>query len=150
MLVRSLVLPAFTYSESVYSTNLSASNVRSLERAFSACVRFVYSLRRYDSTREYIGGILGCSLMTYLKQRRCCFIHAMSRSEQPPYLFEKLCIGRSSRNRVFVIPRHSSAQYNRSFFVRAVSDYNSIPMGVKSLVSQSGFDRASREYFNAR
>lgn len=52
MLVRSLIVPAFTYGECIYSTNLSAGHVRSLERAFSACVRFVYGLRRYDSTNE--------------------------------------------------------------------------------------------------
>ena len=39
-LVKSLIVPLFTYAESVYSTNLQAGDIHIVERAFSACVRF--------------------------------------------------------------------------------------------------------------
>lgn len=147
MLVKSLVLPAFTYGDSIYSTNLSALSVRSLEGAFNACVRFVYRLRRYDSTRDYVDKLLGCPIMTYLKRRRCSFLHGLALTREPGFLYDKLSIGTSARSRLFVIPRHVSAQYNRSFFVRTVSDYNSIPSRIKRLTSLSGFNSACRECF---
>lgn len=147
MLVKSLILPAFTYGDSVYSTNLSATAIRSLEGAFSACVRFVYRLRRYDSTRDYVNGILGCSLMTYLKLRRCAVIYNVAKRRLPGFLYERLSVGSSVRNRRFILPRHSSEQYNRSFFVRAVTDYNSIPVHVRELSTVARFNDASMTYF---
>lgn len=146
MLVKSLIMPAFTYGECVYSTNLSVSDVRSLERAYSACVRFVYGLRRYDSTRRYVSKVLGCPLMSYIKHRRCCAVHSIAKLNAPSYLSDKLVRGTSSRSAVFVIPRHSSRQYNRSFFVRAVSDYNSLPVEVRKIGSVAGFGRACLDY----
>lgn len=148
-LVKSLVIPAFTYGECVYSSNLSAVDLRSLERAFSACVRFVYRLRRYDSTRDYTNGILGAPITTYLRQRRCSALHSIIKTRMPSYLFDKLCHGSSVRSGVFLIPRHSSTQYNRSFFVRTVSDYNAIPTSVRALYSLPGFSRACLARFSA-
>lgn len=145
MLVKALIVPAFTYGECVYSTNLSAAEIRSLERAFSACVRFVYGLRRYDSTRDYVSKIFGCSLMTYIKQRRCSAVHSIVKSKAPVYLSDKLTHGSSSRSCVFIIPMHSSRQYNRSFFVRTVSDYNSLPVNVRKIGSIARFSKACLE-----
>lgn len=147
LLVKSLVLPAFTYGQSVYCTNLSASAIKSLERAFSACVRFAYRLRRYDSTRGYDSRILGCSLMTYLRAQRCAVVYSLCRRRKPEFLFERLCVGSSARSGNFVLPRHSSVQYNRSFFVRTVADYNSLPVRVRGLPSVTRFNDASAAFF---
>ncbi len=146
MLVKSLVVPAFTYGECVYSTNLSVADVKSLERAFSACVRFVYGLRRYDSTRDYVNKVFGCSLMTYIRQRRCTVLYSIIKSKAPSYLVDKLTRGSSSRNDVFLLPRHLSRQYNRSFFVRTVSDYNSLPASVKRIDSVAAFGKACLDH----
>lgn len=148
MLVKSLVIPAFTYGECVYSTNLDAVDVRSLDKAFSACVRFVHGLRRYDSTRGFENGIFGCSLMTYIRQRRCSALHSIIKYEAPSYLFSKLTRGSSSRSNVLMLPRHLSRQYNRSFFVRTVSDYNSLPVSVRCINTAKGFGKACLDCFN--
>lgn len=149
MLVKSLVLPAFTYGDSVYSTNLSASAVRSLNGAFSACLRFAYRLRRYDSTSRYVNGILGCPLMAYLRLRCCSVIYNVAKRQEPRFLYERLCEGSSRRNRNYILPRHKSVQYNRSFFVRAVADFNSLPVHVRGLPSVASFNDASKAYFQA-
>ena len=146
MLVKTLIVPAFTYGECIYSTNISAVDVKSLERAFSACVRFVYGLRRYDSTRDYVNRVLGCSLMTYTRYRRCSALHKVVKSEAPPYLFDKLVRGSSSRSNVLLVPRHLTTQYNRSFFVKTVSDYNSLPADVRRINSNAGFGKACLDY----
>lgn len=107
----------------------------------------MYGLRRYDSTNEYNGKVLGCPLMAYIKHRRCCALHRIAKYRAPSYLFDKLSRGSSSRSNVFVIPRHSSHQYNRSFFVRSVSDYNSLPIDVRKIDSVSGFGEACLNQF---
>lgn len=134
----------------MYSTNLRACDVRALERAYSACVRFVYGLRHYDSTREYIDKVLGCPIMTYIKHRKCSIVYSLSKSRMPAYLYEKLRRGNSLRNDIFFLPRHSSTQYNKSFFVRAVSDYNSLPVEIKRLNSVHKFSKACIEYLKSR
>lgn len=149
VLVKTLIVPAFTYGECVYSTNLSAADQRMLERAFSACVRFVHGLRRYDSTRGLVDTVLGCSLMTYLRQRRCTALHGIVRSGLPLYLFDKLVPGTSTRSGVFVLPRHSTRQYNCSFFVRTLSDYNSLPASVRSISATKRFSEACLAHLNA-
>lgn len=146
-LVKSLIIPLFTYGESVYSTNLQAGDVQAVERVFSACVRFVFRLRRYDSTQGFAERLLGCSIFDYLRYRQCVFLHSVSISKTPDYLYSKLHLGRSARNRLFVLPRNASLQYNRSFFVRSVSYYNSLPEGLKRVGSVASFKRM---YFESR
>jgi len=150
LLVKLLVIPAFTYGECVYSTNLSAAHERSLERAFSACVRFAYRLGRYDSTRRYAHKLLGAPILTYLKQRRCSALHSLVRNKEPSYLVNKLVRGSSSRSGVFVIPRHCTGQYNDSFFVSTIRDYNSVPLAIRKLNSATRFSRACLDCFTAR
>lgn len=146
-LVKSLIVPLFTYADSVYSTNLQAGDIRAIERAFSACVRFVYRLRRYDSTEGFKERLLGCSIFDYLRYRQCLFLHNLMMRKTPNYLYSKLQRGQSSRNLIFVLPRNVSLQYNRSFFVRSVSNYNSLPESLKRLSSIVSFRRA---YFESR
>ena len=150
LLVRLLVIPAFTYGECVYSTNLSAVDERSLERAFSACIRFAYRLRRYDSTRCYVDKLLGAPILTFLKQRRCSALHALVVNKEPSYLFGKLTRGNSSRSGVFVVPRHCTAQYNDSFFVSTLRDYNSLPLCMRKLNSATKFSRDCLDHLHAR
>lgn len=146
-LIKSLIIPLFTYAESVYSTNLQAGDIQAIERAFSACVRFVYRLRRYDSTEGFNERLLGCSIFDYLRYRQCLFLHNLTIRKTPNYLYSKLQRGRSSRNLIFVLPRNTSLQYNRSFFVRSVSNYNSLPESLKRLSSIVSFKGA---YFESR
>lgn len=147
MLVKSLILPLFTYCDAVYSTNLNAVTVRVLERAFSACVRFVFALSRRDSVNEYVNRIVGCPLVEFLKYRRTVCMHKLLISKEPDYLFDKLQI--SMRSKTIILPRHFSSQYNKSFFVSAAVSYNALPNAVKLCHRLGSFKRRCFECYAA-
>jgi len=67
---------------------------------------------------DYIDRVVGCNLMEYLKFRRLIFIFELLKNESPDYLFAKL--SRSARSDVLILHRHSTSQYNKSFFVSSV------------------------------
>lgn len=129
MLVKSLIIPLFTYCDSVYSTNLDADSVRVLTCAFSACTRFVFAIGRRCSVNEHLNRVVGCPIIEYLKYRRLVFVFKLIMNKAPKYLYDKL--QPSTRSNVLILPRHSTAQYNKSFFVNAVSSYNALPTIVK-------------------
>lgn len=137
MMVKSLIMPLFTYCDAVYSSNLKAKSIRVLERVFAACVRFVFGIGRRDSTDEFINRILGCSLMDFLKYRSLVMVFKLVMKEAPQYLLRS--IKPSTRSNQLIIPQHSTTQYNKSFFVKAVSRYNLLPNSVKCSQSLATF-----------
>lgn len=137
MLIKSLIMPLFTYCDSVYSSNLKVKSIRVLEKVFAACVRFVFTIGRRDSTDEFINRILGCPLIHFLKYRSLVFVYKLIMKEAPQYLIRN--IKPSTRSNQLIIPQHSTSQYNKSFFVNAVSRYNLLPNIVKCSQSLSSF-----------
>lgn len=138
MLVKSLILPLFTYCGSVYSTILSSKSIQVVERAFAACVRFVFGIRRRGSTSEHLHRILGCSIMEFLKYRSISIFKLLA-DKLPGYLHDNLY--QSRRSSLLIIPRHTSSQYNKSFFVDVVSEFNMLPNAMKRASTLSSFKR---------
>lgn len=97
MLVESLILLLFTYCDSVYTTKFRVNACRNLERAFDAYTRFGVALKRRDRTQPYCGLPSSSSI-----------------------------VGERSWSRVLILPRHSTSQYNKSFFVSAAVCYNAM------------------------
>lgn len=85
MLVKSLAIPLFTYCDVVYTTNLDSKSKGIIDKAFAACVRFVYRIKRFDSTRDYLNRILGCGLAKYHEYRQLVFMHGILQTN--PKLF---------------------------------------------------------------
>lgn len=54
-LVQAVVVPFLTYCDVVYYTGLSAAQKEQLNRGFKAAVRFVYNLRKRESTAAVRG-----------------------------------------------------------------------------------------------
>lgn len=148
MLVKSLILPLFTYCGSIYSTNLSATSIQVVERAFAACVRFVFGIRRRGSISEHLYRILGCSIMEFLKFRSIVCIFKLLAEKSPGYLYNNFQPSR--RSSLLIIPRHTSSQYNKSFFVKAVSEFNLLPNAIKQTSSLASFKRRCFEYLTRR
>lgn len=145
MLVKSLILPLFTYCGSVYSSNLNAKSILVVERAFAACVRFVFGIRRRGSTSEHVNRILGCSILEFLKYRSLILVFKLLIDKLPSYLFDNL--HQSRRSSLLIIPRHTTSQYNKSFFVHVVSEFNRLPNGVKQSGSLASFKRRCFDHF---
>lgn len=54
--------------------NCDAQSKAKLECCFKACTRFIYNLRRFDSTAPYDRTIIGCSLHVHYKLRMSIFL----------------------------------------------------------------------------
>lgn len=130
-LVKSLLLPHFIYCDAVFFDGLTASDRKVLERAFNACLRFAFNLKKRQSVRGYEDKILGCGLMQYLSQHTLAFIHGLILRKAPGYLFSKVRMLRSSRTFGISVPLAVTRRAHDSLFVSGVARYNLLPVRVK-------------------
>ena len=142
-LVKSLLLPHFTYCDAVYVDGLIASDKKSIERAFNACVRFAFGLKKRQSIRNYSDRILGCDIMQYLSCYTLMFIHNLILRKVPEYLYSKVMHSRSDKTFGLNIPSTSTARTLNSMFVSGISRYNRLPIDVRSTASMDTFRRLS-------
>lgn len=140
-LVKSLLIPLFTYCDVVFGAGLDAVSKRLLIRAFNACVRYVFRLRRFASVGEFSSRILGCSILSYLDLRMCTFLHSLLRRREPSYLFTCITAGRSARAEHLIVPRHCTSFLAGSLFVGGIILWNALPVALRRIVSTSSFRR---------
>lgn len=145
LLVRSLLLPHLTYCCPVFG-QLSASSRKIFEKAFNACVRFVYGVGRYQSVSIHADRLLGSDLFVYFDFLASSFLHRVITSKQPEYVYDNLSFGVSNRTRNLILPRNDRDVMNGSLFVRGISKYNALPAAVKSVFSITGFKRVCKAY----
>lgn len=87
-LVKSLLIPLVTSSDSVLPAGLDANAKKMLQRASNACVSYIYKLKHIGSVRNDSHRILGCEILTYLEYRTCCVqIFKLVRSGLPNYIW---------------------------------------------------------------
>lgn len=108
-----------------------------LRRVFHACVRYVFDLRKFDHLSGYKNLLLGCSLEEFFEIQIHLAVHNILKTSQPKYLSEKLIPLSSSRLNNLALPPNKIKRFNKSFFVRGVSLWNSLPACVKSCSSSS-------------
>ena len=65
--------------------------------------------------------------------------------KEPDYLFNNLQL--STRSNVIILPRHSTSQYNKSFFVSAANAYNMLPNATKLCSTLASFKKRCSEHF---
>lgn len=148
-LVKSLLIPHFTYCCPVFANNLDSHSKQTLQKAFKACTRYVYGLRRFDSTNEHRKHILGCEILDFLDYRSACFLHNLVLSRTPSYLHNKLSFSRSHRTLNMNVQMVGSRAHN-SLLVRGVVRYNSLPIHVKRTSTISAFRSKCLDYFCCR
>lgn len=140
-LVQSVLLPFFTYCDVVYHPGLSVSLKQQLDRCFKAAVRFVYGLRRLDSTAGLRNTILGHDLQTNYRNRICCFMRHGYYRMLPRYLLQHLQQGTQERTRSFVIPRHTTSQ-RKSVLITGALTWNELPLHIKQQPTITSFKTA--------
>lgn len=107
LLVKSLLIPHFTYCDVLfghtgYAQNAHMSNdFRRLTIAFNACVRNVHILRKYDHTSHLHNALLQYSLKDLYRLHTSVFTFKIWKTKIPPYLNKNLCFGRSTRLGIF-------------------------------------------------
>lgn len=94
-LVQTVVMPFFLYCDVVFYPGLSAALRMQLHRCFKSAVRFIYGLRRRDTTQGLRHTILGCDLPAYYHHRICCFMYNAYCGILPDYIEQHTARGRN-------------------------------------------------------
>ena len=137
-LILSLIMPHISYGSVVYCCPDAASKEK-LERVFRACIRYLHRLKRRDSVEELASTITGVELEVYLKMRLLLFLHKIIHIRHPSYIFSMIHFSSSQRTRGLVPPVHRRLVMDRSFSVKAVQAWNSLPNPLKLIESRNAF-----------
>lgn len=140
-LVQAVIVPFFTYCDTVYFPGLSAALREQLHRGFKSALRFVHNLRRRDTTVALRNSIMGHDLPDNYQLRVCCFMKKAFEGTLPDYIMQHLQRGRQERTAGFIIPRHTTSS-GKSVLVHGASCWNSLPMAIKREARFNPFKRA--------
>lgn len=146
-LFKALILPHFISCDFLL-TQASSLFFNKLKVALNSCIRFVFNLTRFQHVSHLQAKLIGCPFENFGKMRCCLLIFQLLKSRQPDYLFSKLRPLRNTRCQKFSMPRHRTAKYGYSFFVRGVATWNSLPNNLTLQTSEAAFRRECIEYFN--
>lgn len=150
ILAKMLLLPHLDYCSVVFYYGLDSESWKVLNGSIKAIVRYVYGLKRFDSTESFVHRFLGCSLDTFFKVRAMSFLYKLDCLGQPAYLKDILFRGQSNRSRQLVIPRSELAVGRKTLFVQGLIDWNSIPVRTRMVNSLNIFRKACVDLFNRR
>lgn len=147
-LVQAVVIPIFTYCDVVYHHGLSAALKEQLNRCFKAAVRFVYNLRRRETTAAVRNSILGHDLQANYHLRTCCLLKRGFDGNLPDYLQQHLVHGQQERTRNLIIPAHSTSS-GKSLLIAGASCWNNLPVDLKIKPTLSQFKSALLRHIRA-
>lgn len=147
-LVKQLILPLITYSESIYC-KLDSISLHKILVAFNYATRYVYGINRFDHVSEWSKELLGCNLTTHLNMRNLCFLHNLIINKSPSYLYEKLQFSQSKRSFMLIIPKHNLLNTTRFFFIHTIKLWNSLPSHIKRICNQDKFKTEIAEHFKS-
>lgn len=148
MLVKTLLLPHFTYCDSVMC-DMDADSKHKLQVAMNACVRFAFNLKRRDHISTQEVSVLGCSYPNFRKYKLCLMLRSILISKQPDYLYEHLKLARSVRNPSLILPYAIRSVLRDSFFTQVVSLWNLLPLDLKRKMSSVSFPNECLQYFSS-
>ena len=142
-----LVKTLFIYGDAVMC-DTDAESENSMQVAINACVRFAYGMKRRDHISTQEKEILGCTYPNFRKYKRCLLLRNILISKQPDYLYELMSVTNYDRNPSLVIPRSVRAILRDSYFVHAISLWNSLPLEVKRGMLSATFACRCLMYFS--
>lgn len=146
-LFKTLILPHFLTCDFLIM-QISAIAFNRLKIALNACVRYVFNLSRFSHVSHLQNKLIGCSFENFSKLRCCQLVFMLTNNKCPDYLYNKLSQFRSERSKKFIIHRHHTAKYSKSFFVRGVCYWNTLPNELTLISSGAVFKRKCIEHFN--
>lgn len=145
-LVVTLCIPHLTYCTTALGS-LDQASKRKVALVFNACIRYVYSIRKFDSVRLYEKAILGCTFENYCKYLWCVYLYKIIHHLCPSYLYVKLSFSSSLRTVNLNLPLNRTSALNFSFFVRGPSIWNALPPHIKLSTSLKIFKKTCIEHF---
>lgn len=147
MLCDSLILSYVTYCDTVYWPAITNKDKESLQRLQNACLRFSYNLRKFDHISSKFKHSNWLNLDERYRVHMACLTYKINLSKSPGYLYDKLKKGSTVHQRItryndhYIVPKHSTALFQRSFSYNAVKIYNKLPPTIKYASSIISFRR---------
>lgn len=139
-LCESLVLSHFSYCDFLYGPCIKQSDKIRIQKVQNSCCRLIYGLRKFDHISQKMVQTNWLNMSNRRLLHLANFTHKLLNSD-----YSSLCLknklvpvfsihSRNTRfkNR-FILPRHRTAMFSRSFIFNAVSLLNSLPEEFKSL-----------------
>jgi len=155
-LIKSLVLPHFTYCNSLIN-GMTVTFSDMLQRSQNYCLRYVYDLRRDEHIPPYYleANILKLNYQRDIKILSLTFSilkTGLPKYFEPDFKFVSQGSQRISRSSstTLRIPHHVTTAYDRAFIVTACRLWNSMPLSIKSLEKRSQFVAALKNLYFMR
>lgn len=146
-LVQALVIPHFLYCDVIVSA-VNSRLRKKIEKAYKCVLRYIFGLKRRETTKDYRKSIFGCEIFKYFDYRFSLFIFKIINFREPQYLYERLSFSRSERTSNLNIPKYENMQKNK-FSVRSAQIWNDLPLNVKRERDFEKFKGLSFEHFSA-
>ncbi len=147
-----MILSQFNYCDCLLS-NISVSLSNKIQKVQNSCIRFIYSLKRYDHVSHFLKP-LGWLNMSSRQRLHClCLIFKIVSGLAPDYLTTYLLDSSHSHQYAtrysdnLTIPHFRSHIKQNSFFCKNVSQFNSLPISIKQSPSLSSFKIKLYHYF---
>jgi len=146
-LVKTLIMPHFIYCYEVYAFGLDDECKRVLTKAFDACVRYVFGIRRRESVRDFRNRILGIGILEYVEFRSLLFLFKVVKTRSPSYIYDKLRFAQSARTRILIPPRTTVTNTFNSLLFNGINVYNRLPKHIRCAPTIGEFKRVCIDYY---
>lgn len=148
----SLILSTLSYGDVLYWPALTLRDRLSLQKIQNACIRYCYNLRKFDHISEKLAESRWLMLHERFILHLLCLTYKINLHREPTYLFDKLLRGSNmhgcyTRHRdLYTVPKHRTAQFQRSFSYNAAKIYNKLPWNIKTSSSLISFRKNVKNY----
>ena len=150
----SLILSLVSYCDVVYWPALTVGEKYSLQKLQNSCLKFSYNLRKFDHVTPLFLSSKWLNLEKRYQLHMSTLVYKVLQTKCPGYLFDRLVRGSAVHDRQtrycqkLTIPRHRTAQYQRSFSYNGAKLFNSLPPAAASCSTVSKFKNMLKSFLN--
>jgi len=126
LLVKSYIVPFLLYNCELY-VNMDCLTKHKLKVCFNNILRYVFGLKRFESTSYFATQLFNMNLDKLLDYRSLLFLHKIIYSGQPDYLCDHIHLTQSHRTMQIRPILFQSLVSERHFFVNTIRLWNALP-----------------------
>lgn len=148
----SLILSTLSYCDVLYWPALTKRDRLSLQKIQNSCIRYCYSLRKFDHISAKIAESGWLLLQERFLLHLSCLTFKINLHQEPTYLYNKLVRGSNMHSRntrhcnLYTVPKHRTSQFQKSFSYNATKVYNKLPPDIKICSSVVSFRKNVKKY----
>ena len=152
MLIVALIFPHFDYCSSAIG-ELSKTQCDILQKLLNSCVRYVFQSRYRDQVTPLRLSLGWLSIKHRRLVNSLCSVYTLLKSGKPQYNRVKIVSHVNPRpmrirEQKLVVSRHkSSAEYDKSFFVSSIKEWNLLPLQLRKSESLNTFKYLITSHF---